>query len=187
VSITLALKLIRKYFVEPERALSDNKGTFVREGSWSREFMSEFSLTRAIDTDTADPPAESAELLHRLGELRREPTMRTAREWFVRRFAPRSAKDVLEGLRGPWSAHFRLVTSYWDMAASLVLVGAIDGQMFHDADGEHLVVFAKLAPFLSEYRTQMGPVVNLASLEQLVHRQPDAVAQLATIRARLGT
>jgi hypothetical protein len=126
--------------------------------------MSQSSLTRAIENETADAPAESAELLHRLGELRREPTMKVAREWFVRRFAPRSAKDVHEGLRGPWSAHFRLVTSYWDMAASLVLIGAIDGQMFRDAEGE-----------------------NLCSLERLVHDQPDAVAQLASIRARLGT
>jgi hypothetical protein len=185
VSITLALKLISKYFVGPERRLSDNKGPFVREDTWSREFMSQPSLTRAVEFETVDAPTESAELLHRLGELRREPTMRTAREWFVRRFAPRSAKDVHEGLRGPWSAHFRLVTSYWDMAASLVLIGAIDAQMFRD--GEHLVVFAKLAPFLNEYRTQMGPVVNLASLEQLVHRHPDAAAQLASIRERLRT
>jgi hypothetical protein len=187
VSITLALKLIRKYFVGPERPLSDKNGTLVREDRWSREFMSQSSLTRVVESETAGAPAESAELLQRLGELRREPTMRTAREWFVRRFAPRSAKDVHEGLRGPWSAHFRLVTSYWDMAASLVLIGAIDGQMFHDADGEHLVVFAKLAPFLTEYRTQMGPVVNLSSLEQLVHRQPETVARLASIRASLGT
>jgi hypothetical protein len=149
--------------------------------------MSQSSLTRAVEFETADVPAESAELLHRLVELRREPTMRAAREWFVRRFAPRSARDVHEGLRGPWSAHFRLVTSYWDMAASLVLSGAIDGEMFHQADREHLVVFAKLAPFLTEYRTQMGPVVNLSNLERLVHRQPDTVAQLASIRARLGT
>jgi hypothetical protein len=149
--------------------------------------MSQSSVTHAVDFETVDAPPESAELLHRLVELRREPTMRAAREWFVRRFAPRSARDVHEGLRGPWSAHFRLVTSYWDLAASLVLIGAIDGQIVHDAGGEHLVVFAKLAPFLTEYRTQMGPVVNLASLEQLVHRQPDAAAQVATIRARLGT
>jgi hypothetical protein len=147
--------------------------------------MSQSSLARAVQFETADGPANRAELLQRLGELRREPMMRTARAWFVRRFAPRSAKDVYEGLRGPWSAHFRLVTSYWDMAASLVLIGAIDGQMFHD--GEHLVVFAKLAPFLTEYRTQMGPVVNLSSLEQLVQRQPDTLAELAAIRARLGT
>ena len=149
--------------------------------------MSDSSLTRTVESETAGNQAGRAELLQRFGELRREPAMRTAREWFVRRFAPRSAKDVHEGLRGPWSAHFRLVTSYWDMAASLALIGAIDGQMFLDAQGEHLVVFAKLAPFLNEYRTQMGPVVDLASLEQLVQRQPDAEAQLASIRTRLGT
>ena len=49
-----------------------------------------------------------------------------------------------------------MVTSYWDMAASFVTNGAIDEQMFNDANGEQLVVFAKLEPFVAEYRTRMG-------------------------------
>ena len=51
---------------------------------------------------------------------------------------------------GPNSGHFRMVTSYWDMAASFVLNGAIDEQMFNDANGEQLGVFAKMEPFLAD-------------------------------------
>ena len=51
---------------------------------------------------------------------------------------------------GPNSGHFRMVTSYWDMVASFVLNGAIDEQMFNDASGEQIGVFAKMEPFLPD-------------------------------------
>ncbi len=101
-------------------------------------------------------PYESATLLIRLYELRREPTMREARNWFARSFNPTSSEDLLQAVSGPNSAHFRMVTSYWDMACSFVLNGAIDEQMFTDANGEHVVVFAKLEPFVGDYRARMG-------------------------------
>jgi hypothetical protein len=44
------------------------------------------------------------------------------------------------------------------------LNGAIDEQMFTDANGEHLGVFAKLEPFIGEFRTKMGnPTFQLFS------------------------
>jgi len=36
------------------------------------------------------------------------------------------------------------------MAATLVLHGAIDEQMFADSNGEHIMVYARLRPFLTE-------------------------------------
>ena len=78
------------------------------------------------------------DLLLRLYELRREPTMREARNWFAREFNPDTADEVVQAMMGPNSGHFRMVTSYWDMAASFVLNGAIDEQMFNDANGEQL-------------------------------------------------
>ena len=125
---------------------------------------------------------ESATLLIRLYELRREPTMREARNWFAREFNPSTIDDVTQALMGPNSGHFRMVTSYWDMAASFVLNGAIDEQMFNDANGEQVGVFAKMEPFLSEYRARMGNPRYLSQLEQAVMRRPGAKESLATIR-----
>ena len=127
-------------------------------------------------------PYESADLLLRLYELRREATMREARNWFAREFNPGTVDDVMQALMGPNSGHFRMVTSYWDMASSFVLNGAIDEQMFNDANGEQLGVFAKIEPFLSEYRTRMGSPKHLSQLEQIVMRRPGAKEQLAAIR-----
>ncbi len=129
-------------------------------------------------------PYESATLLIRLYELRREPTMREARGWYARSFNPSTVDDVVQALSGPNSAHFRMVTSYWEMAASFVNHGAIDEAMFVDANGEHLVVFAKIEPFLTEYRARMGMPTYLASLEKLVMKTPDMAPRLASIRDR---
>jgi len=130
-------------------------------------------------------PYESATLLLRLYELRREPTMREARNWYAREFNPTSVDEVVAAVRGPHSGHFRMVTSYWDMAASFVLNGAIDEQMFLDANGEHLVAFAKIEEFVEGYRAQMGNAAYLKSLETLVRRQPGSQQAMASMRERL--
>ena len=124
---------------------------------------------------------ESATLLLRLYKLRRETTMREARNWFSRDFNPSNMDDVMEVLMGPNSGHLRMVISYRDMAASFVLNGAIDEQMFNDANGKQVGVFAKMEPFLSEYRARTGSPKYLSNLQQVVMRRPGA-RSLATIR-----
>ena len=126
---------------------------------------------------------ESADLLLKLYDLRREATMRQARNWFVT-FNPDSADDIAKTLRSEHSASFRMVTSFWDMAASFVNNSAIDEKMFNDANAEHVVVFAKMEPFLAEYRTLMNSPVYLANLEQLCLRLPNAKERLAATRER---
>lgn len=129
-------------------------------------------------------PYESATLLIRLYELRREDKMREARTWYVSQFNPSSVDEVMQALGGPNSAHFRMVTSYWDMASSFVLNGAIDDKMFADANGEHIIVFAKLEPYLADYRQRMGNQAYLASLEKLVLQTPGVKDRLAGLRER---
>jgi hypothetical protein len=127
---------------------------------------------------------ESATLIIRLYELRRDSMMREARNWFARSFNPTSIDDVMQTVSGPNSAYFRMVTSYWDMAASFVLHDAIDESMFNDANGEQHVVFAKIEPFIAEYRTRTGNPHYLASLEKVVMKVPGAEERLAKLRER---
>ena len=129
-------------------------------------------------------PYESATLLIRLYELRREPTMREARSWFVSSFHANTIDELMQVLSGPNSAHFRMVASYWEMAASFVLNGAIDEKMFGEANGEHVIVFAKMEPILADYRARTGNPASYASLEQLVMRTPGAKDRLAALRER---
>jgi len=116
---------------------------------------------------------ESAQLILQLYELRREEAMRKARDFMVG-FDPRSADEFMAGLMGEHSAKIRMVCTYWDMAASLVLNGAIDPKMYLDANGEQILVFAKVEPFLPQLRQIMPNPSFLKNLEELCLSMPDA-------------
>lgn len=126
--------------------------------------------------------AESADLILKLYETRREPVMRNARSWMIT-FFPESADDVMRAIMNPdTSAYYRMVMTYWDMAASFVNHGAIDEEMFTDANAEYFVLFAKIEPFLAELKETMGNPKMLANLEKLVMRQPNARERLQKSR-----
>jgi hypothetical protein len=127
---------------------------------------------------------EDADLILKLYELRREPVMREARNWFFS-FNPTSAAEYMEAIMSEHSGHLRMVISYWDMAASLVNNGAIDEQMFNDANGEHLFIFAKIEPILEELRQQWNQPDMLKHFETLVRRVPNNQEKLAGMRERI--
>ena len=125
---------------------------------------------------------ESADLILKLYEMRREAVMREARNWMIG-FFPESAQDVIQAMINPQtSAYYRMVTTYWDMAASFVVNGAIEEKMFSDAAGEHIIVFSKIEPFLQELREMTGNPNGLKNLETLVMRMPNAKETLAARR-----
>src|SRR5919202_444454 len=124
--------------------------------------------------------AKSAELIMKLYDLRREAVMREARNWFFT-FNPETIEDVQRAGMGEHSAYYRMVTTYWDMACSFVNHGAIDAEMFHDTNGEHVLVFAKLQPFLEQLRAAVSPNY-MQHLEKAVTAMPDAEARIARIR-----
>lgn len=85
---------------------------------------------------------ESADLIPKLYDLRRETVMRAARTWIFS-FNPTSADEIMQAMMSEHGAYLRMVTSYWDMAASFVNHGAIDAEMFSDTAGEYAMVLAK--------------------------------------------
>src|SRR5438093_7015614 len=127
---------------------------------------------------------EEADLILKLYELRRDATMRNARDWYFRDFNPESLADMNNALFGEHSGHLRMVMSYWDMAAALVNHGAISIDLFNDTNGEHFGVFSKLEPFLGEMRAAYGPQL-FANLEKLVDATPGGRERVATIRERM--
>lgn len=125
---------------------------------------------------------KDADLILKLYDLRREQTMREARNWFFS-FNPQSPKDFMEVLTSDKSGYYRMVVSYWEMAASLVNNGAIDPQMFNDANGEHLFIYAKVEPFLPALREDNPDY--LEHLEKLVKEIPNYEEKLTNIRGRV--
>ena len=117
---------------------------------------------------------QSAELILKLYDQRREETMRKARDWFTGNFFPTSFEEVMAGMMGPQSGYIRMVISYWDMAASFVSHGAIDEQMFRDATGEYVHVFGRIEPFLPQLREAFGNPNFAIHLEKLALGMPNA-------------
>ncbi len=123
--------------------------------------------------------SESAELIMKLYDLRRDATMREARNWYVT-FTPTSGQDIIQAMVDPkTSGYYRMVLSYWDMAASFVNRGAIDEAMFLESNGEVVMVFAKIEPYVEEVRTMLASPNYAKNLETLLMKQPNAREMLA--------
>ena len=118
-------------------------------------------------------PFESAQLLLTLYDHRREEVMRQARGFFIA-WDPQSIDDVMATMVGPNSGLVRMVMTYWDMAASFVEHGAIDRQMFNEINGEHILVFGKVQPFLAQLREALANQDYCRNLEKLVMAMPNA-------------
>lgn len=127
---------------------------------------------------------EEADLILKLYELRREETMRKARNWYFREFNPESMADITNAMFSEHSGHLRMVITYWDMAAALVNHGAISSDLFSETNGEWLGVFSKIEPFLEEMRAVFGPQY-LMNLSKLIDATPGGRERLAAIRERM--
>jgi hypothetical protein len=130
-------------------------------------------------------PFESAQLNLQLFDLRREPVLREARSWFLAEFNPQTLDELVALVQGPRNASFRMVLGYWDMAASLVTSGAIDGNAFRAAHGEIFATFGKVQPFIAELRSASGESEFCKHLETVVMAAPDAEQIIARRRAAL--
>jgi hypothetical protein len=128
-------------------------------------------------------PFENATLNLKLFDLRREPVLREARQWFLAEFNPDSFAELAAIAGGPRNAVFRMVLGYWDMAASLVTTGAIDGEAFRAAHSEVFLTLAKVYPFLSELRAASGEPDFCRHIERVVLEAPGAEAIMARRRA----
>jgi hypothetical protein len=123
-------------------------------------------------------PFENAQLNLTLFDLRREPVLREAREWFVRDFNPDTFDEFLDAVRGKRNASFRMVLSYWNMAASLVSDGAISPDAFRAAHDEIFATFSKIHPHLAQLRSAAGEPDFCKRMEAVVLGAPDAEAIL---------
>ncbi len=127
---------------------------------------------------------EEAGLILKLYELRREETMRKARDWYFREFNPDSLADFNAAMFSEHSGYLRMVVSYWDMAAALVNNGAISLELFSDSNGEHIAIFSKIEPLLGEIRAAYAPQF-CASLEKLIDATPDGRKRVKETRERM--
>ncbi len=136
--------------------------------------------------------ATDAQLVLQLYDLRREAEMRKARNWWFISFWPRSADDFMQvayAVGSPENNWLRQVSGYWSMAASFVLQGALNADLFLQpaVSGEMFIVFAKVHPFLKELREKAGDPHMFSAIEKVINSSKFGRERLKFMRKRTET
>lgn len=119
------------------------------------------------------PTYEDAQLILKLYDLRREPEMRKARQWWLTTFWPETADDfiaVAKAMGTQENNWLRQVVSYWGIVASFVSNGVLSEKLVFQLAfcGEMFIVFAKVRPFLKDFREKSKNPMFLMSVEQAI-------------------
>jgi hypothetical protein len=130
-----------------------------------------------------------AEVVMRLYDLRREETLRKARYFMIFEFQPKTLEElraVSRDVKAKENAYWRQVLSYWEMAASFVLRGAVDADLFLDTGGEGIVLYAKFHHFHAETEKESGnPFMKQTAT--LIAANPTAKALYETFLKSFGS
>jgi hypothetical protein len=115
------------------------------------------------------PTHADAELLLRLYEIRRDPELRQARQWFLTEFqgtawATVKARYLSHDEADRW---FRMTTSYWELVGTLVQRGVLHAELFFDHTGEDIVTWERCKPWVEEARRDLRPTY-LYQFERMV-------------------
>ena len=121
------------------------------------------------------PTIADAQLIVQLYELRREPEMRKARNWWAGEFFPESAEDYMKvafAMGTPENAWLRQASSYWGMVASFVVTGVLNEELFlkPGVSGEMFLIYAKIHPFIKELREKLNDPNAWKEIEAAVTR-----------------
>lgn len=134
--------------------------------------------------------ASDAELVLKLYDLRREPEMRKARNWVLMEFWPKNADEFVNmanAMGTQENAWLRQVGGYWDMAAAMVMHGAINADLFLESgvSGEMVFLYAKLQPFLKEARKKLNSPALMGNVERVILENKFGRERLKVVSARV--
>ena len=115
------------------------------------------------------PTPADEDLLLRLYEMRREPELRRARQWFLTDFKPTGWMEIkLRYLsHSDEDRRFRMTTSYWEMVGTLLNRGVLHPELFFDHTGEDIVTWERCKGWIEEARADIRPT-SLYQFERLV-------------------
>ena len=129
-----------------------------------------------------------AELVLKLYESRRETVMREARSYVGGEFLPASADEFVRivSAGGKQTSYVLQVYGYWDMVAAFVHHGALHAMLVHDTCQEMYFQYAKIQPYLAEFRRQMNLPEWLISVERFIEGSKAGRARLAVMKKSLA-
>jgi hypothetical protein len=142
------------------------------------------------ETMAKKPTVDDARLILELYNLRREPEMRKARQWWLTVFWPNTADEYMKVAMAMGSDEnnwLRQVISYWGIAASFVENGVLNEKLFFTTAfcGELFFIFAKVRPILKELREKSKNPEMLLAVEKLITGSKLGRAQFAKVEPRV--
>ena len=131
---------------------------------------------------------KDADLILKLYDLRREATLRRARTFLSSQFWPRNYdefKALATAFGTEQNAWFRMAWTYWDMAAAMVLNGAIDEELFFQCNGEPYFYYTKFKPYIEQFRKDLNFPEFMANIEELATKTPEARERVKGMEERI--
>jgi hypothetical protein len=131
---------------------------------------------------------QQAELILHLYELRRETVMREARSYVGGAFMPASAREFFDlvSAGGKNTAFILQVYGYWDMVAAFVEHGALDATLVFNTCQEMYFQYAKIQPYLAEFRKKMDLPEWLISVQRVIEGSKAGRKRLAHMQKSLA-
>ena len=118
------------------------------------------------------PTFEQAQLHLQVYEMRREPRLRQARDWFFSNYFANSLDEAMRiaapGTEG--GTNYMMVVSYWEQACALLNYGLLHEDLFFETSGEFFGVWERIKPTLEEGRKRFSSQIYLANLEKAAKR-----------------
>lgn len=134
------------------------------------------------------PTHEQAQLQLQIYDLRREPRLRQARDWFFKNYTVDTLEDAMR-IASPGTeagAFASMVMGYWEQACALLNYGLLHEDLFFETSGEFFGVWELLKPIVPQARERFVNKHFLANLETVArryeawaeHRSPGHVAAM---------
>ncbi len=104
------------------------------------------------------PDHHDAELVLKLYELRRETVMRDSRNQLNAGFWPTSLEEAVAITKSdhPLNAAYRQCLTYWEMTYAMARHGVMHADFMLESNGEGLLLFARMEPFLEAFAPRRG-------------------------------
>src|ERR687889_49409 len=105
---------------------------------------------------TTTPTHEQAQLHLQVYDLRREPRLRQARDWFQQNYRAETVEQAM-ALAGPGTengTNFGMVIGYWEQACALLNYGLLHEDLFFETNGEFFFVWEQLKAVAPQFREQ---------------------------------
>jgi hypothetical protein len=118
------------------------------------------------------PTHEQAELQLKVYDLRREPKLRQARDWYFKNYFVETFQDSAR-IAAPGTengALVMMVLSYWDQTCALLNYGLLHEDLFFETTGEFFGVWERIKPAIADGRQLFKNPQFLAHLEKASNR-----------------